>query len=153
MCSSDLLAAGADGAWMGTAFLAATEAAAVQPAHLEAILGSDGTDTVYSEVFDILLEAAYHGNNFPEGVALRSRPLPFIEQWHGREAELRERLEEVVPAFKAGFRTGAADFSPLLYGQGARSVERHQPASRIIAEISDAAERRLRDLRLLLPEI
>ena len=146
-----VLAAGADGAWMGTAFLAATEAAAVHSAHVEAILGSDGTDTIYSEVFDILLEASYRGNNFPAGVALRSRPLPFIAQWHGREAELRERLEEVVPAFKAGFRTGAPDFSPLMYGQGARSVERQQPAERIIADISDAAERRLRDLEKMLP--
>src|SRR4051794_21912812 len=97
-----VLAAGADGAWMGTAFLAATEAAAVQPAHVEAILRSDGSDTIYSEVFDILLDAAYPGNNFPEGVALRSRSLPFIERWHGHETELRKRLEEVVPDFKAG---------------------------------------------------
>ena len=40
-----VLAAGADGAWMGTRFLATDEAVEVTQAHKDVIVRSDGTDT------------------------------------------------------------------------------------------------------------
>ena len=49
-----VLAAGAEGPWLGTAFLATPDAIEVSDAHKDRIVESDGEDTVYTEVFDIL---------------------------------------------------------------------------------------------------
>ncbi len=138
-----VLAAGADGAWMGTAFLAATEAAAVQPGHLDALVASDGSDTVYSEVYDILLTAGFKGPTWPDGVAFRTRHLALVDRWHGQERELRAQLEDVVPTFRSALRSGDPDYTPLIYGEGAASVSRQQSAADIISEITSDAQRRL----------
>jgi nitronate monooxygenase len=138
-----VLAAGADGAWMGTAFLAADEAAAVTPNHLDAILASDGTDTVYSEVYDILLEVAFKGPRWPAGVAFRTGRFALVDEWEGREDELRGRLDEVLPTFRPALRAGDPAVTPLIYGEGARAVSRRQPAAAIIQELVSEAERRL----------
>ena len=138
-----VLAAGADGAWMGTSFLAATEAAAVQPAHLDALLASDGTDTVYSEVFDILLAAGFKGPAWPDGIAFRTRNMALVDRWQGRERQLRAQLDDVLPTFRSGLRSGDPDCTPLIYGQGAATVHRQQPAADIIREVTLDAEHRL----------
>ena len=138
-----VLAAGADGAWMGTAFLAATEAAAVQPGHLDALIASDGSDTVYSEVYDILLTAGFKAPSWPDGVAFRTRNLPLVDRWRGREHELRAQLDDVLPTFRSALRSGDPDYTPLIYGEGAASVSRRQSAADIISEITSDAQRRL----------
>jgi nitronate monooxygenase len=138
-----VLAAGADGAWMGTAFLAATEAAAVPPAHLNALLASDGTDTVFSEVFDIVMAAGFRGPEWPEGVGFRTRRFALVDQWHGREADLRAELDAILPAFRTGMRSVDPDYSPVPYGEGAGSVTSQRPAAEIIRAIARDAEGRL----------
>src|SRR3990170_3514136 len=59
-----VLAAGADGAWMGTRFLATTEASEVSPDHRQMILESTARDTVLTSVYDIVA-----GSSWPQGVA------------------------------------------------------------------------------------
>jgi nitronate monooxygenase len=54
-----VLAAGADGAWVGTALLATPEAVEVSDAHKQRIVQSNGEDTVYTEVFDIVSNRRY----------------------------------------------------------------------------------------------
>jgi nitronate monooxygenase len=77
-----VLAAGAAGAWVGTAFLACPEATVV-PAARDRIVSASQTDTSYGRVFDVGLRQAWP----PEygGRALRNR---FFERWEGREPEL-----------------------------------------------------------------
>ncbi|MGH9036386.1 MAG: nitronate monooxygenase, partial [Acidimicrobiia bacterium] len=48
------LTAGADGAWLGTAFLATPEAVEVHDVHKQLIVESPGTDTVFTRAFDIV---------------------------------------------------------------------------------------------------
>src|SRR5439155_9618190 len=48
------LMVGADGAWLGTAFLATPEAVEVHDLHKDFIVASDGTDTVFTRVYDIV---------------------------------------------------------------------------------------------------
>jgi nitronate monooxygenase len=62
------LAAGADGAWLGTAFLATPEAVEISNGYKDAIVESNGEDTVYTSVFDIV-----QGLPWPEGIAGRVR--------------------------------------------------------------------------------
>ena len=77
-----VLAAGAAGAWVGTAFLACTEAATSAGARELLVTASD-TDTVYGRVFDVGQRLTWP----PEygGRALRNA---FFDRWVGREDEL-----------------------------------------------------------------
>jgi nitronate monooxygenase len=78
--SGAVLAAGASGAWLGTAFCACTETLLSDKA-VRALLAAQDTDTVSTRVFDI---AQRYPATFPERV-LRNR---FTDRWHGHEQEL-----------------------------------------------------------------
>src|SRR5688572_5804413 len=83
------LTAGADGAWLGTAFLATPEAVEVHDIHKDLIVASDGGDTVFDLAYDIV-----SGLPWPHGIGTRLRRNRFTDEWCGREAELRTRKEE-----------------------------------------------------------
>ena len=57
------LTAGADGAWLGTAFLATPEAVEVHEIHKRLIVESDGTDTVFTRAYDIVVGITVAGIN------------------------------------------------------------------------------------------
>ena len=78
------LTAGADGAWLGTAFLATPEAVEVHAVHKDLIVASDGGDTVFDLAYDIV-----SGLPWPAGIGTRLRRNRFTDEWAGREAELR----------------------------------------------------------------
>src|SRR4029077_4735505 len=78
------LAAGAVGAWVGTAFLCCRESA-FPAASGDRLLAAADTATAYGRVFDVAQRAAWP----PEygGRALRNR---FFDEWVGREDELAD---------------------------------------------------------------
>ena len=122
------LLAGADGAWLGTAFLATPAAVEIDDAHKQAIVDSDGTDTVFTRAYDIA-----SGLPWPAGIGERVRRDAFTDDWTEREAELRAAPGGVAP--------GAA----VLYGESARFVTGVEPAAAVLRRISEDAERILRD--------
>jgi len=122
------LVAGADGAWLGTAFLATPEAVEIGDDHKDAIVSSDGGDTVLTRAYDIA-----SGMPWPEGISERVRRDSFTEEWAERESELPAHLEEIEPP------------KPYLYGQGAGFVRAVRPAADVLREISEDAERVLRE--------
>jgi NAD(P)H-dependent flavin oxidoreductase YrpB (nitropropane dioxygenase family) len=73
------LALGADGVLLGTRFLA-TDEAPVPQAYKDAIVASDGTDTVMTTLSDSL-----SGRDWP-GAWVRLRRTRFVEQWLGPRA-------------------------------------------------------------------
>src|SRR5438093_409296 len=75
-----VLAAGAGGAWAGTAFLATPECAEIPEEHKQAILNSDGEDTIYTRAYDVLWGAPW-----PPGIAERGRRNRFTDEWDGRD--------------------------------------------------------------------
>lgn len=83
-----VLAAGAEGAWIGTAFLACTEAVNVNPATRAAILASNGRDTVFSPATDYVIYQGQSRPGWPAGVAVRHRPNEITRTWAGREEDL-----------------------------------------------------------------
>ncbi len=129
------LLAGADGAWLGTAFLATPEAVEIGNDHKAAILASDGGDTVFTTAYDIA-----SGLPWPAGIGERVRRDAFTDRWAGREAELRAYPDR--PASQ-----------PLLYGQSARFVDALRPAADVVHNIGKDAERvlRSRPAELLTP--
>jgi len=135
------LTAGADGAWLGTAFLATPEATEVHDIHKQLIVDSDGADTIFTSSYDIA-----SGLPWPSGIGERVRQNKFTEEWADRETELRENREEV----SATLQTNGPDAPPdpetdaVLYGQSAAFVSAVRPAAEVVREISEHAEQILR---------
>ncbi|HXQ60581.1 MAG TPA: nitronate monooxygenase [Acidimicrobiales bacterium] len=124
------LTAGADGGWLGTAFLATPEAVEVRDAHKQLVVDSDGGDTVFTRAYDIMFGAPW-----PVPIGSRVHRNQFTDEWTAREAELRQATAE----------TGApiAD-DPVYYGQSARFVTGIRPAAEVVRSISGDAEAILR---------
>ena len=80
---------GAEGALLGTRFLATPEAP-LPDAYKEAICRSDGHDTLLSELPDVIA-----GQVWP-GAFARVLRTPFIQEWLGREGEVRQRRAELL---------------------------------------------------------
>lgn len=122
------LVAGADGAWLGTAFLATPEAVEIGDDYKSAIVASDGGDTVFTRVYDIA-----SGMPWPAVIGARVRRDAFTDEWADREADLRQQHEQMT----AG--------RPTYYGQSAGFVDRVRPAGDVVRTVSADAERILRD--------
>jgi nitronate monooxygenase len=135
------LTAGADGAWLGTAFLATPEAVEVHDLHKELIVASDGGDTVFDLAYDIV-----SGLPWPEGIGTRLRRNRFTDEWAGREAELRSRREEfAVPPGSVPFdQPPNPDTDMVLYGQSAAFVDAVRPAAEVLRTVCAEAEEILR---------
>lgn len=117
-----VLAAGASGAWVGTAFATCTEALTATDARARLLAaGSDATMT--TRVFDIAQHYAWPAT-IPERV-LRDE---FAERWDGREDELSAAVagrDQPVAAVNAG--------------QGIGSIGEARPAADLIASLRDGA--------------
>lgn len=98
-----VMAAGADGALLGTAFLASDEAPAFHPRAKEVIVDSDGSDTVWTRAYDIAMGLA-----FPEGIGARVHANAFTRRWDGREHLLAEQRDAVAAHLRA-FDSGPDD--------------------------------------------
>lgn len=132
-----VLTAGADGAWLGTAFLATPEAVEVHDIHKRLIVESDGSDTVWTQAYDIV-----SGLPWPAAIGARVRRNRFTDEWSEREATLRERKEEFAPPedvnpFEA---PPDPDTSAILYGQSAAFIDAVRPAADVVRAISTEAE-------------
>jgi len=127
------LALGAQGVLLGTRFLATTESP-LHPNFKQAILDSDGHDTLLSEIPDLAAGIVW------PGAMSRSRRNGFIERWAGREWALRQRQAEALAAVKAARQSGDTDEAPLSMGQDAGLIHDIAPASDIVSRIAREAE-------------
>lgn len=126
------LTLGADGLLLGTRFLA-TEEAPVEQAYKDAIVASDGTDTVMTTLSDSL-----SGRDWP-GAWVRLRRTRFVEHWLGREPELRRRRAELWEEV-AAFQESNADDGLMWIGQSAGLIDSVEPAADVVRRIVAEAE-------------
>ncbi len=126
------LALGAEGALLGTRFLA-TEEAPLPPSFKAAILTSDGHDTVLTEIPDLA-----SGQTWP-GAFSRAWRNAFVAEWAGREAELRRRRGEVQRQLRAARTAGDAQHVPLLFGQDAGLIDAILPAGEVVRRLVEEA--------------
>jgi NAD(P)H-dependent flavin oxidoreductase YrpB (nitropropane dioxygenase family) len=132
------LALGADGVLVGTRFMASDEAP-LHPNFKQAILRSDGHDTMLTEIPDIASGRVWPG---AMSRALRNK---FIERWAGREWALRRDQREAWQAVLEARRAGDADDAPLLIGQDAGLIDAVKPAAEIVAAMVAEAEKIISD--------
>lgn len=132
-----VLAAGADGAWIGTAFLAASEALTSSAARRRLIAATE-VDTVYTRVFDVAQRLAW-----PERYGGRALANDFTARWQGREAELA-RDPDAGEELAAARARDDFDTALLYAGQGVGSLREGRSAGEIVAELDQGAEALLR---------
>lgn len=128
------LGLGAQGILLGTRFLA-TEESPIHPNLKQAIIDSDGHDTLLSEIPDIAAGLAW------PGAMSRSRRNRFIERWAGREWALRQHRAEARAGLQVARKNGDAEEAVLSMGQDAGLIHDIAPAAEIVTRIVEEAER------------
>jgi NAD(P)H-dependent flavin oxidoreductase YrpB (nitropropane dioxygenase family) len=133
------LALGAEGVLVGTRFLATPEAP-IAEGYKRAVVESDGHDTLLTEIPDIAQARVWPG---AFSRVARNR---LIEEWSGREGELRARRAEVAARMLRAFQAGDRDYAPLFLGQDAGLIDAIEPAGEVLRRIVSEAEQILRRL-------
>jgi len=128
---------GAEGVLMGTRFLATPEAP-WPAAFKRAIVDSDGHDTLLSEIPDTA-----KGNVWP-GAYDRVRRNRLIEDWLGRENEVRRHRAAIAERMRQAVQEDDAENGELNFGQAAGLIGEIAPAGDLVRQVSAEAERLLR---------
>ena len=118
---------------LGTRFLASEEST-LHANFKQAILDSDGHDTLLSEIPDIAAGLVW------PGAMSRSRRNRFIERWAGREWALRQQRADALAGVQAARKSGDTDEATLSMGQDAGLIHDILPAGEIVRRIAREAE-------------
>jgi NAD(P)H-dependent flavin oxidoreductase YrpB (nitropropane dioxygenase family) len=128
---------GAEGALIGTRFLA-TEEAPIAASWKAAIVAADADLAWQTDVPDVTW-----GTTWP-GATTRVLANDLLHRWHGREAELRADRERVILDVQSAERRADAREFYLWAGQSAGLVHDIVPAGELVRRIVTEAERALR---------
>ncbi|EJU03736.1 2-nitropropane dioxygenase [Dacryopinax primogenitus] len=124
---------GAQAVWVGTRFVASTEAGAPRM-HKEAVTSAGYDDTIRSVIFS--------------GRPLRVRKTPYVEDWeNNRQAEIAELTGKgIIPAEKdlEEHPEKSLEARPWLMGQVAGAIGSVKPAKEIVDEMVQGAVEQLR---------
>jgi NAD(P)H-dependent flavin oxidoreductase YrpB (nitropropane dioxygenase family) len=132
------LALGADGALLGTRFMATPEAP-IHPNFKQAIVKSDGHDTVLTEIPDLASQRVW------PGAMSRAQRNQFIERWSGREWALRQNASQVGKQVAAARAAGDVDNATLSFGQDAGLIDSIKSVSEVVQDIIAEAEEIIKD--------
>ncbi len=138
-----VLAAGADGAWLGTSLIATPECVEVAQSYKNRIIEAHSEDTIFTKVFDILDEAAFGIPPWPDQIAGRAITNDLVVKWHGKETELRSKIGEVLPLYKYSMRQNDVSKTAVYAGESVDFINAIRPASEVIIDICEEAERLL----------
>lgn len=127
------LALGATGVWMGTRFIASTEAHAGALYH-ETILGASDEDTIRTRCYS--------------GKPMRVKKNPYVDDWESRPADIQPFPYQAGISVRAGVMGGIGgqlegldpDKSCFAMGQSAGGVHDVTPAGEIVRRIMAEAE-------------
>jgi NAD(P)H-dependent flavin oxidoreductase YrpB (nitropropane dioxygenase family) len=138
------LALGAEGVLLGTRFMATPEAP-IHANYKQAIVKSDGHDTVLTEIPDLASQRVW------PGAMSRSQHNQFIKRWAGREWALRQDATAVGKQVAAARAAGDVDNAPLSFGQDAGLIDSIKSVKQVVDDVVNEAEEILRNrLRSLL---
>ncbi len=138
---ASVLVAGAQGASLGTALLATPEAVEVPEPFKERIVLSDGQDTTFTRLYDLLGDSPW-----PVGIAGRVYRNRLVREWDGRDAEVMAHREELATDVATARASQDPDLASVYMGQGAGQVSSIRPAAEVVRDICEGAEEIIRDL-------
>jgi nitronate monooxygenase len=128
-----VLAAGAAGAWVGSAFVMCIEGTTT-PQERARLAAATDTDTAYGRVFDIAKRAGW-----PREWGDRALRNAFFDQWDGREDELATD-DAALAAYAAAAAAQDFDTAAIQVGQGVASLTGERTAAEVVAEFARAQE-------------
>jgi nitronate monooxygenase len=130
---------GADGVLIGSRFWASTEAL-VHPALQDAAIGADGDATTRTTVVDIARKI-----DWPKPFTARVMKTRFINEWHGREAELGKPavVDREMSRYQTAMQTGDPDNTGVWVGEATGLIHDVRPAADLLHKIVGDAERLL----------
>jgi nitronate monooxygenase len=131
------LALGADGALVGTRFLATTEAL-TDPEAKKAIVDGDGEETERSSVLDIA-----RGSRWPLEYTGRTLGHPFLDQWRDAEAELAANPDDVRREYRESIARGEIPAEPVWASQAIGLIRDLPPAAELVGVLAAQAEQAL----------
>ncbi len=126
-----VLAAGAAGAWVGTAFLTAHEAGTSAAARRR-LIDADVDATSYGRVFDVALRLAW-----PEEYGGRGLRNAFFDRWQGRLEELATD-DGAAAELRDAQSTGDLDTAYVYAGQGAGLLTSERSAAEVLDDLAGA---------------
>jgi NAD(P)H-dependent flavin oxidoreductase YrpB (nitropropane dioxygenase family) len=127
------LALGAEGVLLGTRFLATHES----PLHAnfkQAIVNSDGHDTLLTEIPDLASQRVW------PGAMSRAKRNEFIERWAGREWAIRQNTNEIGKDLAKARIAGDVANASLSYGQDAGLIDSIKSVKEVVQDIIAEAE-------------
>lgn len=127
------LALGAEGVLIGTRFLATNEAPLHQN-YKDAIVKSNGNDTVLTNIPDLISK-----NDWPGGCA-RALQNEFINFWSERKEQITRNAEEINADSLKARKEGNIDKTSLLVGQDAGLIDSIMSVNDVIKQMNEQAE-------------
>jgi nitronate monooxygenase len=130
---------GAAGAWLGTRFVASQEWGG-QPWEQAAVVAATADDTVRTSIYDQIRAAA-----FPDGIADRVLRNAFVDQWQGRDDELRAQQSALRQQLADAAQRGDVGMVDISAGVASGIIHAIEPAGAIVRRLVREAEQLLRD--------
>jgi nitronate monooxygenase len=130
---------GAQGAWMGTRFVASDEWGG-GAWERDAVVAATSDDTVQTRLYDLVAERPFPREN-PDRM-LRNA---FIDRWNDREDEIPAHREKLAAEIAAGSERADLAVAGISAGVGAGLIRETRPAAEIVREIVQEAENLLRE--------
>jgi nitronate monooxygenase len=121
-----VMAAGAVGGWIGTAFLTCVEAETKEPAR-QRILEADETETVYGTVFDAASRAGW-----PDEFGGRALRNAFFDTWEGHEEELKGK-DSAHELWVQGSKAADPARASIYAGQGVGTLTGQPTAAEVVS--------------------
>lgn len=128
-----VLAAGAAGGWVGTAFLTCREAAIGETVR-QRLIEADETSTVYGTVFDKASRAGW-----PDEFGGRALRNSFFDRWQGREPELAGD-DDAHKDFVESIRSADVETMSLYAGQGVGALRGETTAADVVRAFAGAGD-------------
>jgi nitronate monooxygenase len=129
---------GAQGAWMGTRFVASREWGGPSWEQ-QAVLAATSDDTVQTRLYDLVAERPFPADN-PDRM-LRNA---FIDRWNDRESEIPAHREALKAEIAAGSERADLAVAGISAGVAAGLIASARPAGEIVRSIVQEAEDLLR---------
>lgn len=133
-----VLMLGAEGAWIGTRFIASHEAASGEWVK-QRVVEASSDDTVLTKAYDFAM-----GWPIPESVGDRVLVNDYTAAWHHRDEEVRANREELRTQILEAAAAGNARIAAVRAGNACGLIHRIEPAGDIMRRIIEEAETILR---------
>lgn len=129
-----VLMLGAEGAWIGTRFVASKEWAG-RDWEKSAVVAASADDTTRTNVYDLV-----YGQQFPEGIADRMLRNEYIRTWQGRDTDILVHRDELRAELKAAHHQGDTSQLGISAGVVAGLVNSVESAADILHRLVSEAE-------------